>query len=150
MGTNYSKHLSLFQTKQNNIFIVSYKVMNKYLEPTDADAFLDFPKKSLEKILESSPWMKDHSVECPQCKGHGGWNLRINAYPLHHHENTAENRHEFSHFRASCSHCHGWGYVKPEDANHVHEWVWVKNTGNCLNLHECKTCGKQWEIDSSG
>jgi hypothetical protein len=31
-----------------------------------------------------------------------------------------------------------------------HEWVHVRNTGNCLNLHRCVHCGKEWEIDSSG
>lgn len=113
----------------------------KYIEPTDPEAFVDHPKQTV---------LYEHlSVECPQCKGHGGWNLKLNEYPLHGKDDTPENRHFFSHFRASCSHCNGYGYVSPEDADHVHNWVFVKNTGRCLNLHECTVCGKQWEIDSS-
>lgn len=94
--------------------------MQKYLEPTDPDAFVD------HELLSPVPSM-GYTVECPQCKGHGGWNLQLNAYPLRGKENTPGT----------------------DNADHVHEWVFVKNTGNCLNLHECKICGRKWEIDSS-
>ena len=116
--------------------------MKKYLDPTDPDAFLDYERKSPEPDL-------GFTVECPRCKGHGGWNLRLNAYPLRGYENTPENRHLYSHFRAGCSHCQGHGYVTPENADHVHQWVFVEITGNCLSLHRCKVCGREWEIDSS-
>lgn len=117
--------------------------MNKYLEPNDPDAFVDFPGIMLK------PDHMPNSCECPKCMGYGGWNLKINAYPLHFREDTSENRHKFSHFRQCCYHCYGWGWVNEEDANHVHDWQFKENLGNCLNLHECSICGKQWQIDSS-
>ena len=117
--------------------------MKTYLEHTDAQAFVDFPE------VPNPPEYLEAAVLCIKCKGHGGWNLKLNAYPLHQYEDTPENRHRYSHFRAGCSQCQGHGYVKPEDSDHIHEWKWVKNTGNCLNLHECEVCGKTREIDSS-
>ena len=117
--------------------------MNKYLESTDELAFVDFPSKK-----EPQPEQGLTEV-CPKCMGYGGWNLKLNACPLHFHEDTPENRHNFSHFRQSCYHCSGWGWVREEDANHVHDWKFVENLGNCLNLHECSICGKKWQIGSS-
>ena len=114
---------------------------NKYIEPTDHDAFIDWAKK------EPTEWAP---IECPKCHGYGGWNLRLNAYNLRDKENTPENRHLFSHFRCHCGQCNGHGFVRLEDSGHVHDWKWVRNTGNCLKLHECSVCGKQWEVDSSG
>lgn len=116
--------------------------MQKYLEPTDPDAFLDFPGKQEPKPEYG------YTEECLQCKGYGGWNLKLNSYPLHHYEDTPENRHRYSHFRASCTHCQGWGFVKIEDADHVHDWQKVRSLGNCLHLHECSVCKKQWQVDS--
>lgn len=117
--------------------------MKTYLEPTDPDAFLDFPSKK-----EAKP-NYGYTEECPKCMGYGGWNLRVNAYPLHHREDNAENRHKHSHFKQSCYHCVGWGFVRPEDADHVHDWHHVKVLGNCLNLYECSVCNKKWQVDSS-
>ena len=119
-----------------------------YIHYDNADAFVDFPGKQPKDHLPNYG-MSDHTEECTKCKGYGGWNLRLNAYPLHDKENTPDNRHKFSHFRASCDHCNGYGYVKPEDATHVHQWVFVRNEGNCLNRNECEVCKKQWLIDSS-
>lgn len=117
--------------------------MNKYLQPgKDADAFVDYP------FMKPAPQYSLTKM-CPVCFGHGGWNLTLNVYPLHDKPDTAENRHKFSHFRAHCSHCNGWGYVREDEMCTGHEWVFVRNTGNCLNLHKCKHCGKEWEIDSS-
>jgi hypothetical protein len=118
--------------------------MNTYIEPTDNDAFVDFPEKA------APPEYMGLTVECPQCKGHGGWNLRLNEYRLHGKEDTPENRHLFSHFRAHCTQCQGYGYVTPDNADHIHKWKIVRNTGNCLNLYECEVCGRGWEVDSSG
>lgn len=114
-----------------------------YLTPNDTDAFLDYPR------LEPHG---SFNIECPRCKGHGGWNLRVNAYPLHGKENNPENRHRHSHFRGICDHCNGWGYVNEATANKCqgHDWVFVRNTGNCLNLYKCAHCGEQNEVDSSG
>jgi hypothetical protein len=118
--------------------------MKTYLEPTDPNAFVDFPE------IPGPPEYIESAVICPQCKGHGGWNLELNAYPLHQYENTPENRHMFSHFRASCSQCVGHGYVTPENSGHIHRWKRVGSIGNCLHLDECEVCGKQWQVDSSG
>jgi RecJ-like exonuclease len=118
--------------------------MTKYLTPDSPDAFTDHPMMDPVQAAKYSL-----TKECPRCKGHGGWNLLLNEYPLHGKEDTAANRHKFSHFRASCSHCNGWGYVRADEMCAGHEWEFVRNTGRCLNLHKCKHCGKLWEIDSS-
>jgi len=109
-----------------------------YLKPNDTGAFYDLIKK--EKI-------KDY--ECPQCKGYGGWNLKLNAYPLREHPDTAENRHKYAHFRASCNHCNGYGWVSKEDSTHIHNWIFVQNLGRCYNRYKCDICEKIWDIDSS-
>jgi hypothetical protein len=119
--------------------------MHAYLEPTDADAFVDHPVQDMDDAAKCGM-----NILCPQCKGHGGWNLRLNAYPLHEHADTPENRHRYSHFRAHCTQCQGYGYVTEDNADHIHEWVRIKTIGNCLNLHECRICKRQWEVDSSG
>lgn len=112
--------------------------MTEYLKPTDENAFLDWDKKKIPKDKK----------ECPQCKGHGGWNLKINAYPLYKKRNTKKNRHLFSHFRASCDCCNGWGYVE-KSLDHIHKWKKNRNLGNCLNLYTCEICKEDWIIDSS-
>jgi hypothetical protein len=115
-----------------------------FLEPTDKDAFLDFPEK--REVPEGK-------VECALCQGHGGWNLEINAYPHRmkpeNREDTAENRHLYCHFRASCSNCNGWGYVDAVQGKHVHEWDNGRKIGNCLTEYGCKTCGEKQTVDSS-
>ena len=118
--------------------------MQTYLEPTDPEAFVDHPVQDVAFAAQYGM-----PVECPQCKGHGGWNLKLNAYPLHGKEDNAHNRHLFSHFRASCSQCNGWGYVRHEDADHIHQWETVERLGNCLHLDRCKVCGREWQVDSS-
>jgi len=118
--------------------------MQTYLERTDPDALVDYPPADPAKAAEIGM-----TELCPKCKGYGGWNLKLNAYPLHQYEDPPENRHKFSHFRAGCDHCIGWGYVRPEDADHIHEWKRVGSLGNCLHLDKCKICGKQWQVDSS-
>jgi len=120
--------------------------MNKYLEPSDKDAFLDFPK-------EESPFVKykinKDYVECPKCFGHGGWNLKISDYSLQGKPNTPENRHKYSHFRSACGQCNGWGWTSLENTKCLHEYKWDRNTGMCLNVHKCTKCGKEVEYDSS-
>jgi len=122
--------------------------MNKFLESTDADAFVDWQPET-DKVREMR---LAHNLTklCQKCQGHGGWNLALNQYPLNGKENTAANRHLYSHFRCHCMACNGWGYVHESETCAGHEWVHVRETGNCLNLHKCKHCGKEWEIDSSG
>ncbi len=112
--------------------------MSQFLEPTDANAFVDHPMKP----------QVEGCVECPKCKGHGGWNLRLNAYSLHGKEDTPENRHLFAHFRASCNNCWGWGYVEPKNADHVHDWK-PRSIGNCESEWTCATCNEKRIVDSS-
>lgn len=113
-----------------------------YMTPDHPDAFLDHPMKE--------PGF--YKNVCPRCKGHGGWNLRANAYPLHGRPDTPENRHAFSHFRCSCNHCNGWGYVDDKTAATCqgHHWVYVENLGRCYNRYKCEHCGAVNDVDSSG
>lgn len=119
--------------------------MKTFLNPTDPDAFVDYPLQSAEEAATNI----NCTHLCPKCKGHGGWNLELNAYPLNGKEDTPENRHKHSHFRAFCSQCEGWGYVREEDQDHVHDWVHARNVGNCLNVFKCSICDKEREVDSS-
>ena len=112
---------------------------SNYLGPNDPDAFVDYPLRDIPE---------DREV-CPLCKGHGGWNLRLNAYPLHNEDNTPENRHRDSHFRSICGACWGYGYLQPGQTC-AHLWVEHKTIGNCLHLWKCLKCGLEREVDSSG
>jgi hypothetical protein len=118
--------------------------MQTFLERTDPDAFVDYPPADPTKAAEIGM-----TVECPKCKGHGGWNLQLNAYRLHRYPDTPENRHRYSHFLASCDQCQGWGYVTPDNSECIHEWKSRGSIGNCLHLYECKSCGKHRQVDSS-
>lgn len=114
-----------------------------YIDVNHPDAFADYPSPK-----ERPSWAPDY-VECPLCKGHGGWNLKLNAYPLHTLANTAENRHNFSHFRAHCIQCGGYGWTTTENSKCIHEFALRARVGNCLNLHKCVKCGKEETWDSS-
>lgn len=105
-----------------------------YLTPNDPGAFQDMVKLSPKPEY-------NYVYECPQCKGHGGWNLTLDAYK---NGLTPEQRH----FRACCSTCYGWGYTD-NPTQCVHQWEWEKNTGKCLNLYRCTVCGGTAEWDSS-
>jgi len=113
----------------------------KYMDHTHPDAFVDH-----ERMQPAYGC----TVECPRCKGFGGWNLQLNAYGLPAGEaDTPENRKKFVHFRAICGHCNGWGFVSPEETCQGHDWKWIKNVGNCLNRYECIHCKKTSDVDSS-
>ena len=118
---------------------MTYK-QTPYMDHTHPDAFLDWPKRSPEYGA---------TKECPRCKGHGGWNLLLNAYNMHGMEDTAENRHKFAHFRQMCGHCYGWGYVAPEEDCPGHDWKHVATIGRCLNRYECIHCQQISDVDSS-
>lgn len=126
--------------------------MNHYLSPRDPDAFVDFPKKEIDSLCESI----GRTTECPRCMGHGGWNLSLNSYPLHSHEDTPENRHRYGHFRSMCDICSGYGYVRPSQNNlnpecveNGHGWKFDCNLGKCYNRYKCVTCGIFQDVDSS-
>ena len=104
---------------------------HKYLESGTSFVGIELKKPQYNKGMIET---------CPLCKGHGGWNLRINAYG------------DGKHFNAACSNCNGWGYIKPEDACKVapyHQWEVIRNAGNCLNVWKCIHCGIEMVVDSS-
>ena len=103
------------------------------------DAFVDFP--------EPQPTPKGRHT-CPYCKGHGEYNLQLNAYRLHSRENTPENRHRFAHFRGACQACYGRGHTY-EPVTCLHQWKPVATVGRCLTKYECTTCGVTNVVDSS-
>lgn len=115
--------------------------MTEYITHDHPDAFVDYPKKE-------RPENHELGEECPKCKGHGGWNLRLNAYRLHDKEDTPENRHLYSHFRASCGACWGWGYLQ-KGQTCAHEWVEKRSVGRCEHEWECSICGATRIVDSS-
>lgn len=119
--------------------MLTYTNPNKWLTPDDPDAFLDWPPP-----LEQPSYFPKSKL-CPVCHGHGGWNLRVNAYPLHGRENTQENR-QRTHFQAHCVQCHGYGWTND---NCVHEYHMTKNVGRCLNEYACAKCQKVKVVDSS-
>lgn len=117
--------------------------------------FQDFPLK------EKCEWYPDYSELCPLCKGHGGWNLKLNSYPLRDLEDTPDNRHKYSHFRGHCSQCNGWGWVKEGslDATCIHDYneisydecrkLNVYHAGRCWHVYKCSKCGETRGYDSS-
>ena len=109
--------------------------MTDYITPDHPDAFVDYPKRPC-------PAVHGYSYECAKCKGHGGWNLQLNAYSLHDRDDTPENRHRYSHFKAACDNCYGWGYVSFSQGDHVHEWEPIDSRqARCMTEYKCKICG---------
>jgi hypothetical protein len=154
--------LCSFLPKRNDL---RYLRVKKEQSPENADAFVDFPPARKE-----CPNHLPDGRLCARCHGFGGWNLELNAYPKTKEQEdairdnlrrcpvtnlpgpdmtNAEFRHHYVHFRASCSNCNGWGWVKKEQGDHVHEWVESRNVGKCLNEYTCKTCGERQTVDSS-
>jgi hypothetical protein len=129
--------------------------MNDYLSYDHPDAFVDWPKR--QPPLD---WYPDRTTECPVCQGHGGWNLTLNAYPLHHYADTPENRHLHAHFRCHCTQCHGYGWVEPAEARCIHQYdrelrvqecrdKGIYHAGMCWHVYECSKCGAILTQDSS-
>lgn len=80
---------------------------------------------------------------CPLCQGHGGWNLRLNAYGLG------------KHFQAMCNQCWGWGHVGKEDATCIHDFMEGERKGSGSGRMfehkiKCRKCGRSRWYDSSG
>lgn len=114
-----------------------------YLNEDSKDAFLDMEVLERPDLRYAS--MKDKKwVLCPKCKGHGGWNLKLNAYP-------DQKVPKMKHFRSSCSQCWSWGWVEEEslDATCVHDW---EHTTHKMFDHSmtCTKCGRERRYDSSG
>lgn len=113
-----------------------------YLDPSHADAFVDFPEKL------AKPDVRPDAAECPVCKGYGGWNLKLNAYPLHDYEDTPANRHRYAHFLASCSQCQGYGWTT--DLACSHRFEQVGSVAMFQHINRCAKCGVEQVWDSSG
>ncbi len=113
-----------------------------FMSETDPDAHVDFPEKPI------SPNYTPNAQECPRCKGHGGWNLRLNAYPLHSLEDTAANRHRYAHFRASCPQCNGYGWT--DDLACIHDYERAESIAMFQHVEQCRKCGTSRLLDSSG
>jgi hypothetical protein len=119
--------------------------MTTYLDPTDDGAFQDMSLKPIPPDHFSQ-----HPVRCPRCDGHGGWNLRLDAYG------------EGKHFQAGCFQCNGWGWVDAhsKDATCVHDYQEVSYSdclqqgiphyGQCWHVYQCTKCGARNSCDSSG
>lgn len=121
---------------------------SQFLTQNDKGAFLGMECKTPEPEYELT-------AVCPQCSGYGGWHLTLDAYG------------KGKHFDGSCSNCDGWGYVEPENAGHIHQFVGMDEQaanklrakkglapasytyGNCCHNSICKICGQYHFIDSS-
>lgn len=121
--------------------VMNKDYINPYMEPGDPGCWDDFPC-----VMKKPDHLLDSKI-CPKCQGHGGWNLKLNAYPLHHYPDTMENRHLYSHFRASCNQCNGYGWTTDLDC--IHSMTFVENVGNCLNKWSCTKCDHHVVYDSS-
>ena len=121
---------------------------DKYMDHKHPDAFVDFapPKAPSDLMLKMG-----YNKVCPMCKGHGGWNLRLNAYRMPDgYEGNPYNRNRYCHFRASCGHCSGWGYVSPEEPCEGHEWARVAGASYMgMSKYVCIHCEKEACRDSS-
>jgi len=83
---------------------------------------------------------------CPKCRGHGGWNLRRNAYG------------PGKHFQCGCGQCNGWGFVDESDRLCVHGYREltqaecrareIPHHGICWHVLECTSCGRRLSYDS--
>jgi hypothetical protein len=117
--------------------------MTAYLTPTDACAFDGMKKHQPEpasKMLGAYSTPRRDSVpvvECGKCRGHGGWNLQLDAYG------------PGKHFRASCNNCTGWGYVPEEQGSHIHEWDGGVAISRCCTRYTCAACNAVSVVDSS-
>jgi hypothetical protein len=117
--------------------------MSDYLAHTDPAAFADMEKKLPEpcsKMLGAYAKPRVESVpvvECAKCNGHGGWNLKLDAFGAG------------KHFRASCNNCTGWGFVPASQGDHIHEWDRGETVGRCVTRYTCAGCGHVSDVDSS-
>jgi len=127
---------------------------SQYLTADHPDAYVDFPTPA-DKLAR---WRQYHTMGpepfiCARCKGYGGHNLVVNAYPLPAGvEDTPENRHKYCHLSSSCMQCAGWGYVTDRrDAVCAHEFDQGTSVGHCLKDYTCQKpgCGRVIAIDSS-
>lgn len=104
--------------------------MESYLTPNDPDAFLGWIQKENRG---------NYKATCPQCKGYGGWNLKLNEYPRQPPPHC--------HFRSACTNCNGVGYV--DDDSHIHKWKYIGTFGRCYEQYQCLLCPATMMNDST-
>lgn len=115
------------------------KDYNKFLSrETDSSEFLFDGLPVKNKPTDGYPAKPERLALCPACKGHGGWNLTLNAYG------------QGKHFQCHCSNCLGYGYViaGSKDETCIHEWE-ERSLGRCLHEWTCKKCGQKRVVDTS-
>jgi hypothetical protein len=111
----------------------------------------DFTDLEVQPMPREKSYCRDNDPRtflCSVCKGHGTWNLIIDAYG------------PGKHFRASCSQCNGWGWVDAEDAACIHDDREInreeakerklRHEGMFYHLYECTKCHRLVSYDSSG
>jgi len=128
-------------------FTVNLTPKSVYLTHEDDEAFRGLEKLDPKEMNQFG--IIKNPVECPMCKGHGGWILRRDAYG------------EGKHFMCQCSQCNGFGLVNGEskDATCMHEWKEISHAeckergishyGMCWHVYECESCGSTMAQDSS-
>lgn len=118
--------------------------------------YTDHVKKELPDYMRDAGYVH----ECPDCQGYGGWVIKRNDYGLPDGmADTAENRAKYSHFCASCFQCMGWGYVRDEDKDCVHDFHEISadearkrgayHGGACYHVVACSKCDRISAYDSS-
>ena len=88
------------------------------------------------------PQGRPNQVLCPLCKGHGMWNLKVDAYG------------KGRHFQRGCRQCNSWGWVDAGslDATCIHEVEEVSRPANHrsgIHVEVCKKCGRKSSYDTS-
>ena len=106
-----------------------------YIQSGDSEAWVDWPERRGIPLF-----MSKDSVQCVQCKGHGGWNLLLGAYPLNEQISTPDSRHAYSHMKTTCHVCAGHGWISDNNRSCVHEYrlSHVVNHRTQFNCVKCK------------
>lgn len=112
-----------------------------YIQPGDPEAWIDWKQPR----AMAPAFMGDDAIKCPACRGYGGWNLLLGEY-LSASTNTSENRHLFSHMKATCHGCAGHGWVRPT-MECLHEFRITDTHGGVTHL-VCVSCKKAINWDT--
>lgn len=118
----------------------------------DATDFTDMAVKVRPDLRTDGARLPGTFVRCPKCKGYGGWNLRLNAFPPVYAQCTSEPPIP-GHFQASCGQCWGWGWVEAAsaDVGCVHSFTEIApdQPWRCWHTIRCTQCGRTRSYDSS-
>lgn len=95
------------------------------------------PRHDYDGEKKQNQHLFEDSVECPECEGYGGWIIKRDA--------SRPGRH----FRALCTQCLSWGWVRRGSLNHIciHEWSHTANLGHCFDEWTCVKCGMKKNVD---